>query len=133
MKESFGHEKRLIKTKEFQRVFCDGKVVTNEWFVGRYVENSKGCARIGIVASKRFGKAHVRNRFKRYVRETFRKMAIEKNIDMLILPRKDLKFEFNHLYFEDFSKSLESLVKEMVIRLKKEKEDVPLEGNVGEN
>ncbi len=132
MKESFGREKRLIKTKEFQRVFCDGKVVTNEWFVGRYAENSKGRARIGIVASKRFGKAHVRNRFKRYVRETFRKMAIEKSIDVLILPRKELKFEFNYLQFKDFSKSLESLVREMVIRLKKEKEDVPLEGNLGE-
>ncbi len=133
MKESFEREKRLIKTKEFQRVFCDGKIVTNEWFVGRYVENFKGRARIGIVASKRFGKAHVRNRFKRYVRETFRKMAIEKGVDILILPRKELKLEFDHLHFEPFSKSLESLVREIVIRLKKEKEDVPLEGNIGEN
>lgn len=133
MRESFGREKRLTKTKEFQRIFCDGRVVTNEWFVVRYVENFNGRAKIGIVASKRFGKAHVRNRFKRYVRETFRKMAIEENIVMLILPRKELKVEFDRLHFETFSKSLELLIRESMVQFKKEKEDIPLEGNLGEN
>ncbi len=107
--------------------------MTNEWFVCKFVENSREHVRIGVVASKKFGKAHVRNRFKRYVRESFRKMVIDKSADILILPRKELKVGFDHLRFETFSKSLGSLVEEMAARFEKDKGTAPLKENLGEN
>lgn len=52
--------------------------------------NSIGCPRLGITATKRYGKAHVRNRFKRLVREAFRVLdwADFASLDILVKPKK---------------------------------------------
>jgi ribonuclease P protein component len=47
--------------------------------------------RLGITVSRKFGKAHERNRFKRVVREAFREilLTLPKNLEMNIAPRKN--------------------------------------------
>lgn len=51
--------------------------------------NTNGHARLGITVSKRFGKAVLRNRFKRVVREAFRqcKDRLLQGIDLNVKPR----------------------------------------------
>ncbi|WP_036221349.1 ribonuclease P protein component [Mesoaciditoga lauensis] len=106
MNEGLGPEKRLKKRKDFEKIFLEGEVAKSEWFVARYLKNDLKFPRIGIVVSRKFGKAHVRNKFKRYVRETFRKMHFERNIDVVIFPTKELKKEFENITYEDFSEAL---------------------------
>jgi len=64
-------------------------------FSGDYViidirENQKPYSRLGITASKKFGKAHERNRFKRIVREAYRlnRHLLPKGIDIHVKPRQ---------------------------------------------
>lgn len=51
--------------------------------------NQNKTPKLGITVTKRFGKAHQRNRFKRVVREAFRlsNHQFNANLDILIQPR----------------------------------------------
>ncbi len=110
MNFSFDSKRRIKKSRDFQKIFSNGKVITNDWLVCRYVKNDLGYARLGIVVSRKFGKAHIRNRFKRYVRETFRITHIEESVDVLVLPKRELKDVFKEMSFDSFSKKLRLLL-----------------------
>lgn len=47
-------------------------------------------AKLGITVSKKFGKAHERNRFKRVVREAFREIyaSLPRDLELNVAPRK---------------------------------------------
>ena len=62
---------------------------------GRYLtllglRNSLGITRLGVVASRRLGKAFRRNRSKRLVRELFRLNKRRPGFDLVVLPRPEL-------------------------------------------
>lgn len=97
---------RIKREKDFQRIFLEGQSVSNDLVVLRYTFNDLGWPRLGIVVSKKFGKAHVRNRFKRYVREIFRTNKPKNGIDVLVLPKKELKDRFENMKFDTFRSSL---------------------------
>lgn len=65
--------------------------------------NTLAWPRLGITATKRYGKAHCRNRFKRLVREAFRVLDW-KNIqplDILVKPKKTSAPAGMQMVFED--------------------------------
>lgn len=53
--------------------------------------NRLGFPRLGITVTKRYGKAHARNRFKRLVREAFRMLDWTdfQTLDVLVKPKKN--------------------------------------------
>lgn len=63
---------RLRKRLDFKRTYQRGKVVKNKYFVLYYSPNREGNCRIGFSVSKKIGKAVVRNRVKRKLREACR-------------------------------------------------------------
>ncbi|MBA3815315.1 MAG: ribonuclease P protein component [Parachlamydiaceae bacterium] len=60
-----------------------------DWIVIEARPNKFALSRLGITVTKRYGKATIRNRFKRVVREAFRlcRQQIKSGFDLNIKPR----------------------------------------------
>ncbi len=65
-------EKRLAKRREFLRVYEAGRKLFSRYSVLFFAANGLAYSRIGITATKKSGKANVRNRLKRWTREVYR-------------------------------------------------------------
>lgn len=73
--------KRLAKRREFLRVYEAGRKLFSRYCVLFVAANGLGHSRIGITATKKLGKANVRNRFKRWTREIYRQQREPLGID----------------------------------------------------
>ena len=79
----------LKKNSEFQKVYKRGKSLANKHIVMFVIKNDKGINRLGISASKKIGKAVVRNKQRRRLKEAFRALwpEILTSYDIVVLPR----------------------------------------------
>ena len=79
----------LKKNSEFQTVYKKGKSFANKHIVMFVLKNNKGTNRLGISASKKIGKAVVRNKQRRRLKEAFRALGsdVKAGYDIVILPR----------------------------------------------
>jgi ribonuclease P protein component len=101
---------RIKKNEEFQQVFQDGKSMANRQFVIYVLDRpEQPYFRLGLSVSKKIGKAVVRNRVKRYIRQAF--LELQKEIvtgkDYVVIARMPAS-EMN--YFE-VKKSLMHVLK----------------------
>ena len=63
----------MAKRREFLRVYEAGRKLFSRYCVLFYAANDLPYSRIGITATKKSGKANVRNRLKRWTREVYRR------------------------------------------------------------
>ena len=78
---------RLRRRKDFDTVFQEGHVLANRLLVLRSVPNELPHNRYGFVTSKRLGKAVVRNRVRRRLRESVRSLAAQPGWDVVVSAR----------------------------------------------
>lgn len=78
---------RLTKRADFTTVYGKGRSWANYWVVLRAFPNAMGTPRYGIVVSKRLGKAVMRNRIKRRMREGIRQLTPKGGWDMVFIAR----------------------------------------------
>ena len=71
--EALPKEKRLAKRAEFLRVYETGRKIFSRYSVVFFAANELSFSRVGITATKKVGKANVRNRLKRWTREVYRR------------------------------------------------------------
>ena len=100
---------RIKKNAEFQSIFKRGKSFANKQFVVYCLENEEDYFRIGLSVSKKVGNAVVRNRIKRYIRQSFLEMKdyVHSNKDYIIIARNPAA----KLDFHETKKSLEHVLK----------------------
>ena len=81
---------RLRRSSEFKHLYRNSKRHLGEAICVDFRQGLARNPRLGITVSKKFGKAHERNRFKRVVREAFRSLypAFPEDIEINVLPRK---------------------------------------------
>jgi ribonuclease P protein component len=72
---------RLAKRREFLRVYETGRKLFSRYCVVFFAANGLPHSRIGITATKKLGKANVRNRLKRWTRETYRRQREPLRLD----------------------------------------------------
>ena len=98
MKLNFSKLQRLLARREFREVYHRGRKFVGHRLAFFYLFEDSHSPRLGITITKKWGKAHDRNRFKRVVREGFRKSYPELNtgLTLNVHPRegyKDLSVE----------------------------------------
>ena len=77
----------LRKTREFKQVYSRGKYAADSLFVVYALANETDKTRLGISASKKVGNAVVRNRVKRWVKESYRSHKVAVGYDLVIVAR----------------------------------------------
>lgn len=80
---------RLRSNRDYRPVYDQGKSKANRHLVIFYKENGLEYSRIGYTATKKLGKAVVRNRTRRLMKESFRHLSseVKPGYDIIILAR----------------------------------------------
>ncbi len=88
-------DRRLRRPAEFRAVFDYRMSVADDVLIvyGRPSANSAG--RIGLSVSRKVGRAHQRNRWKRLIREVYRHNAtLAPGLDVIVIPRRGAPCDF---------------------------------------
>ena len=71
--ESFPKQERIARRADFVRIYDQGRKHVSRYAVLFVAPNDLGHPRLGITVTRKLGKAHDRNRLKRWVREIYRR------------------------------------------------------------
>jgi ribonuclease P protein component len=80
-------EQYLTKNKQYEAVYHNGKYQAGKELVFRILPNGLDISRYGIVVSRNVGKAVVRNKVKRRLREILRKITLRPGFDVVVIAR----------------------------------------------
>ena len=91
MRSHFPKSFRLLRTGQFQQVFAARHSAADYAIIVFAAPNELSHCRLGLSVSKRTGNAVVRNRWKRLIREAFRKSCAElpSGFDLVVLPQRN--------------------------------------------
>jgi ribonuclease P protein component len=104
---------RLRTPADYQRVMERQCKARGKWLLVFGCENGVHRPRLGRVISKRWGKAVVRNRYRRWIREAFRLVkATLPTIDLVVMPTHSLK------HYEDVLQELPVLADKVAASLR---------------
>ena len=97
---------RIKKEKDFNLVFKNGKRLYSNTITLLYFPAKE--IKVGFVVGKKHGKAHVRNRIKRLLRESFRSFVpnLNQNFFFVFIPKQE-----NEYSLENFKKEMNYLFK----------------------
>ncbi len=89
MSHCYPKSDRLRKRREFQKISKVGQRSAGDLIALQYHFDNGIRPKLGITVTRKFGKAHQRNRFKRLVRESFRLISdqLPHNLILNVRPR----------------------------------------------
>ncbi|HXV16748.1 MAG TPA: ribonuclease P protein component [Gemmatimonadaceae bacterium] len=79
--EALPKSTRLAKRREFLHVYETGRKLFSRYSVLFFAANALPHSRIGVTATKKIGRANVRNRLKRWTREVYRRQRGPLSLD----------------------------------------------------
>lgn len=109
--------KRLAKRREFLRVYDAGRKLFSRYCVLFVAANDLSYSRIGITATKKLGKANVRNRLKRWTREIYRHQREplkldDRSLDLVVNLKPNASEATFREYRDDLQRALQRVAAE---------------------
>jgi len=98
--------------KDFNNIIHNAKFIKNNYFVIYYIDNDLKKNRFGIAISTKFGKANIRNYYKRITRNIIdvNKKSFSNNKDYIIM----IKGTCLNIKYNELLTSFEKLIKELI-------------------
>ena len=109
---SLTKSERLSRRADFEKLSRDGSRIEGDYFVILYSQNGLGIMRLGVTVSKRVGRAVIRNRVKRLVREHFRlhKALFSDSYDVNVIAKSGA----SNLSAQQLRGALEAMVRDIL-------------------
>ncbi len=101
-------QNRLIKKKDFEKVFKEGKGYRKDFLFLKTNKNDLDFTRFGFIVSKKISnKAVARNKIKRQLREIVRKKIpeIKKGIDVIVIAMSGIEIQS----FQEIEKTIDEI------------------------
>ena len=94
--QEFPKSSRVRKQADFDAVYRDSVHAADDVLVVQAVSNGQEKTRLGLSIGRKVGNAVVRNRWKRAIREVFRKSVQQfpMGIDIVVRPRKGAELSY---------------------------------------
>jgi ribonuclease P protein component len=86
---SFRPAEHVRQRRDFERAYQTGAKVSGRFMTLFAVANHAGRPRLGIAATRKMGRAVVRNRARRRARELFRQHKPQACCDFVVIPRRE--------------------------------------------
>lgn len=114
---SFPKQHRLLKRREFTKILQKGLKVVDPYMVILACDNEQDQSRLGLIVSRKVGKAVVRNQVKRRLREAFRQLPNKPaGLDLVVIARFPLTEASQQQVERSFQKSLSRLLRKIQTR-----------------
>ena len=99
LSQTFSHADRIKSPLHFEEVFKSGSVAADQVLVIHVRWNHREYPRLGLSVSKRVGNSPTRNRWKRLIRESFRKQKDSfAFVDIVVRPKRDASPEYDAIF-----------------------------------
>lgn len=98
----------LKENRDFRRLYAKGKSYPSAILVTYVMKNHCECVRIGITTGKKIGKAVLRNRSRRIIREAYRDLSdrIKPGYDLVFVARGKTPFVKSYDVLKSMKKEL---------------------------
>lgn len=104
--ERYPKDLRIRKRSDYLEVQGNGQKVHSRSVLGLFVKREESSRqRLGITATRKFGPAVARNRFKRLVREAFRRgiLVLPDGVDMVVIAKQSAADIESSTLFEELA------------------------------
>ena len=80
----------IRKNEEIKSIIDESKKIVNKYYIVYSKNNTLGYSRFCVSVSKKIGKAHTRNLYKRRIKDVLMKNNINKSCDYVIILRNQI-------------------------------------------
>lgn len=112
---------RLVKRKEFNYIFKNGKSFVNKTMVLNFLPTKLSDVKVGFSVSKKIGNAVTRNKVKRRMREAFKQLMplVNQKQNYVFVARKGIE----NLEFEEIVDSMKYCLKKTNLMVKQNEQN----------